>query len=192
MLGYQWYYRRLNCIILQAEVRKPDSWPPAGLFRVYQCYFSYLPTLSCCRESMQETRLRGMVDLDAHQKPPDFLRKVYKEYTRRDRKSCIDDDTHVVDPSKGLNTKQEKSFEKIDIGVSRDDLVQSFRTFTSEGAGESVSWQFDIDAFRSREIDGMLTNDNIVSMLIASRTHYHSKSHTITSATHTTFTHVPS
>jgi len=130
-----------------------------------------------------------MVDLDAHQRPPDSLRNVYKKYTKRDKKLCIDD---VVDFAGGLTSTQEKSFEKVDIGVSRNDLVESFRTFTSERADEDAFWQFDDEAFRSREIDGMLTNDALVSMLIASRSRRDSESHTITSATHTAFTHVPS
>ena len=130
-----------------------------------------------------------MVDLDAHQRPPDSLRNVYKKYTKRDQNLCIDD---VVDFAGGLNGKQEKSFEKVDLGVSRDDLVESFRSFTSEGADEDAFWRFDNQAFRSRDIDGTLTNGALVSMLIASRSHRDSESHTITSATHTAFTHVPS
>jgi len=133
-----------------------------------------------------------MVDLDAHQRPPDLLRNVYKEYTRRDRRTCIDDDAQVVDLATGLDSEQEKSFVKINFGVSRDDLSRAFSSFLAETADEHASWQFEDEAFRSREIDGMLTNDASVSMLIASRTHCHTKSHTTASAIHSALTHVPS
>jgi len=133
-----------------------------------------------------------MVDLDAHQKPPDLLRKVYKEYTRRDRKSCIDDDTQVVDFVAGLNIEQEKSFAETNLGVSKDDLFRSFESFCSAQSLNVDSLRFDNEAFGSREIDGMPTNNALGSMLIACRTRYHTQSHTIASATHSALTHIPS
>jgi alkylated DNA repair protein alkB family protein 1 len=108
-----------------------------------------------------------MVDLDAHQRPPDLLRNVYKEYTRRDRKLCIDDDTQIEDFATGLNSEQEKSFEKINFGVSRDDLSRAFGSFNFTNTEEAALWSFDDEAFCSRAIDGMLADVVSGSMLIA-------------------------
>ena len=89
--------------------------------------------------------------LDAHQKPPDFLKDIYKKYHKQKREA-LDHDENIIDFKRGLSKTQKSSFE-VKEWMSVKAAQNVFNTFTENNQNHILPTR--INAYHSRDLPGV-------------------------------------
>jgi len=88
--------------------------------------------------------------LDAHQKPPDFLKDIYKKYQKQ-KGEALDQDKNIIDFSRGLSSTQKSVFE-VKEWMSVEAAQTVFNTFT--GSNQNHIFPERIVAYHSLDLPG--------------------------------------
>jgi len=99
-----------------------------------------------------------MVILDAHQRPPDLLRQVYKKYSKRD-KDHFKHDAQVIDFASGLRSEHCNDFAEIKYGLEEQHVKQVFQSFLHQNDQLNCidledGWHLNGTAYECKSIDG--------------------------------------
>ena len=119
-------------------------------------------------------------DLDAHERPPDVLRQVYKKYSKRD-KAFFKDNVQVIDFAAGSHSRRYDDFEVAKYEIDDQQLEHVFRNFLrQEAQNDCTSLEevlpFSGVVYQCKSIDGMkarplhnIKNDGVVKLTMATR-----------------------
>lgn len=100
-----------------------------------------------------------MVNLDAHQRPPDLLRQVYKKYSKRD-KDHFKHDAQIIDLAAGLRSEQYDDFVETKHGLEKQHIKQVFQNFLCHNKQFNCidledGWHLTGTAYECKSIKGM-------------------------------------
>ena len=94
----------------------------------------------------------NMAQLDAHQKPPEAFRAIYKKYQKM-TPAALDQDLNILDFSRGTNEDSRKDLKEIRI-INGTSLT--FSAVADEGSSDQLTASNPIIAYESERLPGLL------------------------------------